>query len=114
MKIADGMSARFAARVRRLRADFMATLPERAVALKQLSEASTLDLERLEKLRIEVHQLKGSAGMYQLESVFKAARDAESIVDQMLEARRAGQSSDVRLEAALEPLLGALSAPNSE
>lgn len=109
MKIAAGMSEEFAARVRRLRADFVATFPERARTLQELCAASPLDLERLGRLRTEVHQLKGSAGMYQLDAVYTAARGAETFVDGMLEAMHAERSSDINLEIALAPLLAALS-----
>lgn len=111
MKIDAGMSEQFAAKVRRLRDEFVATFSDRVRTLTGLgAELRTggADLERLGRMRAEVHQLKGAAGMYQLDAVYAAASKVETELDRALEALAGDRVFTLDTPATLAPLLKTL------
>ncbi len=116
MKVDAGMSERFAARVRRLRSEFIETFPARLCTLSGLGGELTgvgADLDRLVRVRAEVHQLKGAAGMYQLDAVYQAACVAEAELDRALEAIAGQRTPDVDPAVILAPLLETLTREGS-
>lgn len=76
----------------RLKAQFVDTFASRADQMEQWQDqclADPPDREALRMLRTEVHQLRGSAGLFELKDLFEEFDALQGELDQLLEERPA-------------------------
>ncbi len=80
------------AHIQRLKAQFVDTFAGRADQMEEWQDrclADPPDREAMKMLRTEVHQLRGSAGLYELKELFEEFDVLQSELDQLLEQRPA-------------------------